>query len=224
MTIKTFWSSIQVFFNEENYYKLMPKGFSEEEKKLIRKQLIEIARDLFSTYGLRKTNIEEITNAVNIAKGSFYTFYNSKEELFLDVFKEVEKELIKEMSSIVKSFKKNPKEKFQEFIYYHIKIPKEHPIIQQVSDKSTRTHLIRKLKGNEKLNNILQTYDYISEFIKEWQAKRFIIDEDPEIIAGVLKSVFTLGLDDEIKAYIGKDNFPKIIDKLISIITEYFVI
>ncbi|NTU61928.1 MAG: TetR/AcrR family transcriptional regulator, partial [Chloroflexi bacterium] len=36
----------------------MPKGFTEQEKELIRKRLIEQGYKQFSAYGLKKTNIE----------------------------------------------------------------------------------------------------------------------------------------------------------------------
>ncbi len=224
MTIKRFRSHIQLFLKEEKYGFYMPKGFSDEEKEIIKNQLIKTATEMFGIYGLQKTNVEEITDAVGIAKGSFYSFYNSKEELFLDVLKQTETVLIKEMGTILKTFKLDPKAKFRELINFHIKMPKEHPIIHQVSDKKTRTLLIRKLQGNDKLNQALDTYDYLPMFIKEWQKKGYIIDEDPEIVAGVLKSIFTIGLDDEIIAYIGKDKFPKIIDTLLKIIVDYFVV
>jgi AcrR family transcriptional regulator len=201
----------------------MPKGFSEQEKKLIKKDLIKKATELFGTYGLRKTNLEEITSSVGIAKGSFYSFYNSKEELFLDVLQQSEKALINEMRTILKTFKTNPKEKFRDFINFHIKIPKEHPIIQQVTNKKIRNHLIRKLQGNEKLNHITNTYEYITEFIKGWQDQGYIIKENPEIIAGVLKSIFTIGLDKETIVYIGKEKYEETISKLVDIIINYFI-
>ena len=55
----------------------MATNFSEREKEIIRNKLLEKGREFFSTYGLKKTSVEELTQAAGIAKGSFYTFYNS---------------------------------------------------------------------------------------------------------------------------------------------------
>jgi AcrR family transcriptional regulator len=63
----------------------MPKAFTEQEKELIRKRLLEQGHKQFSAYGLRKTNIEELAEASGISKGAFYLFYTSKEALFMDV-------------------------------------------------------------------------------------------------------------------------------------------
>ena len=65
----------------------MPRTFTEIEKEVIRKQLLEKGDQCFSRYGLKKTSIEDITNLAGIGKGTFYNFFNSKEELFVEVLK-----------------------------------------------------------------------------------------------------------------------------------------
>jgi AcrR family transcriptional regulator len=65
----------------------MPRTFTETEKEVIRKQLLEKGSHCFSRYGLRKTGIEDITKLAGIGKGTFYNFFNSKEELFVEVLK-----------------------------------------------------------------------------------------------------------------------------------------
>ena len=202
----------------------MPKGFTEQEKKIIKDNLIEKGTDLFGTYGLKKTNVEEITSAVNIAKGSFYSFYSSKEELFLDILQRTEKKVIKEIQQLLKNMKKNPKGTFKDFIRFHFRVPKEQPIIQQIADKNTRDYLIRKLQNNPNLKQVMQTYEYIPQFIKMWQKSGFIIKKDPQILAGILKSLFTIGLDKETVVYIGKEKYPEIIETLIDIIADYMII
>jgi len=202
----------------------MPKGFTIEEKKIIKNNLIEKGAEFFGIYGLKKTNVEDITNAAGIAKGSFYSFYNSKEELFLDVLTQAEEKMIKKIRQILKKMKKDPKGTFKDFLYFHIQAPKENPIIQQIADKNTREYLVRKLYDNPKLKQKLQTYEYLPQFIEMWQKQGLIISRDPEILGGILKSVFTIGLDDETTEYIGREKFPEIIENLINIIVEYMVI
>jgi len=201
----------------------MPKAFTIEEKKIIKNSLIEKGVEFFGTYGLKKTNIEDITNAVGIAKGSFYSFYSSKEELFLDVLRKAEEKIIKKVSQLLKKMMKDPRGTFKEFMLLHIQAPKANPIIQQIADKNTREYLIRKLHNNPKLQQKLQTYEYLPKFIEMWQKQGLIINKDPEILAGILKSVFTIGLDDETIEYIGREKFPEIIENLMNIIVEYMV-
>ncbi|CAA9254321.1 MAG: hypothetical protein AVDCRST_MAG93-1895, partial [uncultured Chloroflexia bacterium] len=39
----------------------MPRGFSEREKERIRSGLIDQGREFLTTYGIKKTNIEDLT-------------------------------------------------------------------------------------------------------------------------------------------------------------------
>ncbi len=53
-----------------------------EDKK---EELIKAATEIFSEYGYKKTNISMITKRAGMAVGSFYSFFNSKEEIFMKV-------------------------------------------------------------------------------------------------------------------------------------------
>lgn len=62
----------------------MPR-FSESEKEIIRQKLLAEGERLFAAYGIKKVSIDEIVRAAGIAKGSFYTFYASKEHLYMEI-------------------------------------------------------------------------------------------------------------------------------------------
>ena len=79
----------------------MPRGFTEHEKVLIRKRLLEQGYRQFSAYGLRKATVEELAEAAGISKGAFYLFYESKEALFMDVVELAEKRFRQEVSSAI---------------------------------------------------------------------------------------------------------------------------
>ena len=53
-----------------------------EDKK---RKIVEKAIELFGEAGYLKTTVEEITNSLNISKGSFYTCFDSKESLLLGI-------------------------------------------------------------------------------------------------------------------------------------------
>ena len=71
----------------------MPKAFSEIEKETIRSQMREKGKKLFEQHGLKKTSVDELTEAVGISKGAFYLFYESKEELLMEILEQIEKEI-----------------------------------------------------------------------------------------------------------------------------------
>ncbi|MFB0920130.1 MAG: TetR/AcrR family transcriptional regulator [Oscillospiraceae bacterium] len=64
----------------------MPKTFSESEREYIKARLMEEAEKCLDLYGVRRTTVDELVKRVNIPKGTFYLFYESKEHLLFDVF------------------------------------------------------------------------------------------------------------------------------------------
>src|SRR5512134_317561 len=88
----------------------MPKAFSDHEKETIRAQLREKGKTLFEKQGLRKTSVDELTEAVGISKGAFYLFYESKEELFLEILEELETDFRARIFDFSISVKRNARQ------------------------------------------------------------------------------------------------------------------
>jgi AcrR family transcriptional regulator len=63
----------------------MPPAFTAEEKVRITALLLETGERLFTSQGLRKTSLEELMAPTGVAKSSFYVFFNSKEDLYLEL-------------------------------------------------------------------------------------------------------------------------------------------
>ena len=79
----------------------MPKAFTIRENELIRNRLVELGYKQFSNYGLKKTNVAELAKAAGISKGAFYNFYESKEDLFMDVAELAEKRFRQEIFAVL---------------------------------------------------------------------------------------------------------------------------
>lgn len=82
----------------------MPKTFSESERSYIKERLMQEAEKCLAQYGIRKTTVDELVRRVNIPKGTFYLFYESKERLLFDVIlqfnDEIQAELLAEISAL----------------------------------------------------------------------------------------------------------------------------
>lgn len=63
----------------------MPKAFSDGERDTIRDALLRAGLGHFERAGLRAARVDDICRDVGIAKGSFYAFFPSKEELFMAI-------------------------------------------------------------------------------------------------------------------------------------------
>ena len=78
----------------------MPR-FGEQEKIRIKQCLLEEGERLFITYGLKKVTIDDIVKTVNIAKATFYKFYEGKEYLFLDIAQRAQKEIFEALECVL---------------------------------------------------------------------------------------------------------------------------
>ncbi|WMT39492.1 TetR/AcrR family transcriptional regulator [Paenibacillus sp. D2_2] len=72
----------------------MPKMVSKEEKRLIQEALLQKGILLIREKGLKRVTVDDITKAASIAKGSFYSFYPSKEEFLYEIVKKAEKKML----------------------------------------------------------------------------------------------------------------------------------
>ncbi len=58
------------------------------KKQVKREEIISAAQKLIIQKGYRKTSVEDITKEAGIAKGSFYTYFKSKDSLMESIFSE----------------------------------------------------------------------------------------------------------------------------------------
>ena len=67
----------------KNNNSFIERGVEKLDKKQVLKQA---AYDVFSKKGYKATAISEVAKQAGMAVGSFYNYYASKEEIFLDVY------------------------------------------------------------------------------------------------------------------------------------------
>lgn len=66
---------------------------SKEKQEKIRTQILEVSKDLFQELGFEKTSTKSIAKQVGIAEGTLFNYFDSKTELFFEVFGEQYKNL-----------------------------------------------------------------------------------------------------------------------------------
>jgi AcrR family transcriptional regulator len=66
-----------------------------------RRQLMEVATARFAENGYHPTSVAEIVTRVGVGKGVFYWYFDSKEELFLEILRESQQELRRAQRSAI---------------------------------------------------------------------------------------------------------------------------
>lgn len=64
-----------------------------EKKKRNEREIISAALDLFTSKGLKATTIGDIVDNTNLARGTFYNYFRSKEEIWYRISEELFKEV-----------------------------------------------------------------------------------------------------------------------------------
>lgn len=71
----------------------MAVGFTSRERENITKALLEAAGRHAAMEGMKKTSVDELCAEAGISKGAFYSFFPSKEHLFLTVMERWQEEI-----------------------------------------------------------------------------------------------------------------------------------
>lgn len=107
----------------------MARAFSDKEKEAIRSALLEKGREMFGAYGLKRTGVAELARAVGIAPGSFYSFFDSKEELLFAVMEEEEKRIHVHFASLLSG--DLTRSKLKQLLVEGVAIAEENSLLRQ---------------------------------------------------------------------------------------------
>ena len=175
----------------------MPKAFTEQEKELIRKRLLEQGHKQFSAYGLRKTNIEELAEASGISKGAFYLFYASKEALFMDVVEQVEQRFRQELFAMVDLPGPSPRARLFALLHHAFHRVKTIPLLQFLTG-SDYDLLFRRVPPETFQEHVAHDRAFINELITRCQNAGIPIRVRPEEMISLLYPlVLTILHEDE---------------------------
>jgi AcrR family transcriptional regulator len=198
----------------------MPKAFSKAERETIRHRLLDVGREQFSRFGLRKTNVAELCRAVGIAKGSFYLFFDSKESLFLAMFEEIETEIRSELVAELERLRNDPKAMFRHFMSKAFQLLETHPVLRILADPEESQALFRKVPEAKLHANQEDDDAFFGRLIAGWQQENIIVPGDPLVMAGLIRAILALALQRDL---IG-DRYHEIMDLLIDSLTNALVI
>jgi AcrR family transcriptional regulator len=97
-----------------------------------REEILRVARNLFLTKDYDKTTMEDIMDALEIAKGTIYHYFKSKEALFQAVIEDIVENTVKQMAALVKNSPKSALEKIQLLVMAGNVSQENEKIVQQL--------------------------------------------------------------------------------------------
>lgn len=143
-----------------------------EERK---SEIMDIAWKLFNERGYEQTSVNEIIENAGIAKGTFYYYFKSKEEILDAVIKKGIEEEARGLTRIVEETGLNAIEKFKKILYEKEKMHSEHQNILDYLHKKENIVLHQKAL----VQSIKTNAPVIAEIIKQGIAEKYFKTDYP---------------------------------------------
>lgn len=146
----------------------MPKAFDEAERDAIRSALKTAGLARFERAGLRPVRIDDICGDVGIAKGSFYAFFESKEDLFMSIVEDREQVHQADMFAFLgeEGVARDRAGTFFDLIVRKIETD---PILNLVIAHNEIPHLVRKLGPERFAKSQQRDQSFALEATRRWR-------------------------------------------------------
>jgi AcrR family transcriptional regulator len=147
----------------------MPRAFDDGEKQAIRSAMMVAGLKQFERAGLRAARVDDICRDVGIAKGSFYAFFESKEELFMQIVEEREEQHRRDMFAFVDTASGAPGDRARGFFDLILGKIESDPILNLIVANNEIAHLTRKLGSGRFAKSQAEDRAFVREVAKRWK-------------------------------------------------------
>ncbi|TQS75766.1 TetR family transcriptional regulator [Ornithinibacillus gellani] len=152
-----------------------------------RQLIIEAATESFSLFGYKATTMDQVARLANVGKGTIYTFFENKEELF----NEIVNTLISEMKRVAESTLDSDKRFFEQtnhVLYKILEFRKQHQLTIKLFQEGRDM-------GTPEVIGFMQRFEhtiiaYIKELLQKAIDKGEIKQCDPELTAFVMLKLY----------------------------------
>ncbi|MNZ34356.1 putative HTH-type transcriptional regulator [compost metagenome] len=152
-----------------------------------RKQIIEAAEKSFALFGYKATTMDQVAKIANVAKGTIYTFFTNKEELFDEILRSVISEMkrISEQEvSEERSFFENLYQSMDSLLEFRTEHELLIKLFQEVRDFGTP----QAREGLEKIE--VAILDYLEYQLERAVRRGEIRELDPKVTSFVLVRLY----------------------------------
>ncbi|MCQ6282261.1 TetR/AcrR family transcriptional regulator [Bacillus sp. EB600] len=149
--------------------------------------IVEAATKSFSLFGYKATTMDQVAKLANVGKGTIYTFFKNKEELFNEIISSLVKEMIAEAEAVI-----DPELPFAENVhralYRLLEFRSQHQLMIKLIQEETEmgTHAV-----SEMLEHVEQEIiEYLKQKIDIATAKGAIHPTNSELTSFLLLKLY----------------------------------
>jgi AcrR family transcriptional regulator len=176
----------------------MPRGFSPGERIRIEKDLVQAAGDLVVQKGFRGTSIDQIVQTVRIAKGSFYKFFGSKEELIYEAVRQVQTQARSQLrEAVANASQDSARNQLQSVIRSLFHILEANPLLREISTTQIMADLLRGLPEATIREERVSDDKFFDELFDELRERQVIEEPRRQVFGGIPRLVLAMVLQKE---------------------------
>jgi len=173
--------------------------------------ILRCGRELFTANGFKDTNVADITKKAGIAAGTFYLYYPSKDDLFIEIYNEENVKLKHEIFASI-DLDGDPMTVMREIISRNYEGMSANPILREWYNRDVFTRIEKKFREQNGLEKVDFLYTGFINVVKKWQADgRMRPDIDSDMVMALFAAVVTV---DTHKEEIGLQYFPALMGYL----------
>ncbi|MUG68358.1 MULTISPECIES: TetR/AcrR family transcriptional regulator [Paenibacillus] len=180
----------------------------------IESRIFECGKDLFSAKGFKKTNIKEIAEHAGIGVGTFYNYYASKEQLFIEIYKQENKKLKNRLTKSL-DLTQEPVHIISQLLKENQEAIHANPILKEWYNQDFYKELERHYR-DEDSQSMDSVRDFYLSLLRKWKQQGMIREDvDEELLPVFFDSLVCIDMH---KDEIGIEHFPKAMQYLIEFI------
>ncbi|MHB9142376.1 MAG: TetR/AcrR family transcriptional regulator [Paludibacter sp.] len=171
--------------------------------------IFNAGRELFYSKGFKDTNVADIAKMAGIGVGTFYNYYSSKEELFLEIYIKENEDLKKRIFQSI-DLNDDPVTLVTKLVTQNVSEMNSNPILKEWYNKDLFSKLEKyfyEKGGFESIDELARSGK--AELIKKWKAEGKIRDDlDDGMIGAIFDSITYIDIH---KDDIGIQYFPQVL-------------
>jgi len=174
----------------------MPRAFTEQERERIKKRLIEAGKRAINRSGIKNLVVDDIAREAGISKGSFYSFFPSREEFILSVFEAWEAE---HRSALIRQISEgggSPRERLTRFFLEAIGMLERESGLSRLGFKEIE-RLIETLPPERIAAHKANDEQVLETTFAEWAQRGFIDPEVLDALGGIGALLFSVAIHKE---------------------------
>lgn len=174
-----------------------------------KQEIYNSGKELFSEKGFKDTNVADITKNAGMATGTFYNYYTSKDQLFMEIFLN---ENAKLKRSIVEKtdLSGEPLGVMRHLMSLNYIEMNEDPILKEWYNRDAFNKIEGKFREEKGAERVDFMYYIFIDLVRKWQAEgKMRNDIDAEMIMAIFSAIVNI---DTHKEEIGVRFFPELMD------------